>query len=59
MISPPPGDPGEGETVVIAKAGQPIAKLTPIDAPEAGRVRRLGFLADATVASYPAPVMLV
>lgn len=33
-----------GETVVIAKAGQPIAKLTPIDAPSAGKTRRLGFL---------------
>lgn len=34
----------KGETVVIAKAGQPIAKLTPIDAPPAGKTRRLGFL---------------
>ncbi|QTF93683.1 type II toxin-antitoxin system Phd/YefM family antitoxin [Halomonas sp. BM-2019] len=34
----------EGETIVIAKAGQPIAKLTPIDAPAAGKTRRLGFL---------------
>lgn len=34
----------QGETVVIAKAGHPIAKLTPIDAPAAGKSRRLGFL---------------
>ncbi|MFP4161895.1 MAG: type II toxin-antitoxin system Phd/YefM family antitoxin [Ectothiorhodospira sp.] len=34
----------KGETVIIAKAGQPIAKLTPIDAPPANQMRRLGFL---------------
>lgn len=34
----------KGETIVIAKAGQPIAKLTPLDAPSAGQARRLGFL---------------
>ena len=32
-----------GETVVIAKAGRPVAKLTGIDAPSAPQ--RLGFLA--------------
>ncbi|TVS12143.1 MAG: type II toxin-antitoxin system Phd/YefM family antitoxin [Gammaproteobacteria bacterium] len=37
----------KGETVVIAKAGQPIAKLTPIDAPAAHETRRLGFLTGA------------
>ncbi|MDZ7851988.1 MAG: type II toxin-antitoxin system Phd/YefM family antitoxin [Halomonas sp.] len=37
----------QGETVLIAKAGQPIAKLTPIDAPPVGKKHRLGFLAGA------------
>ncbi|MCG5526470.1 type II toxin-antitoxin system prevent-host-death family antitoxin [Ectothiorhodospira haloalkaliphila] len=37
----------QGETVIIAKAGQPIAKLTPIDTPPASKVRRLGFLEGA------------
>ena len=34
----------QGETVNIAKAGRPVAKLTALDAPEAGQKRRLGFL---------------
>ena len=33
----------KGETVVIAKAGKPLVKVTALDAPEAPR--RLGFLA--------------
>ncbi|MCG5501903.1 MULTISPECIES: type II toxin-antitoxin system Phd/YefM family antitoxin [Ectothiorhodospira] len=37
----------QGETVIIAKAGRPIAKLTPIDTPSASKVRRLGFLKGA------------
>lgn len=37
----------EGETVVIAKAGRPIAKLVPIDAPSVGKTRRIGFLKGA------------
>ncbi|MCU0634781.1 MAG: type II toxin-antitoxin system prevent-host-death family antitoxin [Gemmatimonadaceae bacterium] len=32
-----------GETVIIARAGEPIAKVAPLDAPVAPR--RLGFLA--------------
>ncbi len=32
-----------GETVVIAKAGVPVAKLTRLDAPD--RVNRVGFFA--------------
>lgn len=34
-----------GETVVIARAGTPVAALGPVDAPVAAR--RLGFLAGA------------
>lgn len=37
----------QGESVVIAKAGRPIAKLTPMDAPASGQSRRLGFLKGA------------
>jgi prevent-host-death family protein len=33
-----------GETVVIAKAGKPIAKLTAVDAPAPRPRRRIGFM---------------
>lgn len=33
-----------GETIVIAKAGKPVAKLTAIDAPTGPAKRRLGFM---------------
>ena len=34
-----------GVSFVIAKAGKPMVKVTPLEAPEAGQVRRLGFMA--------------
>ncbi len=34
----------KGEPFVIAKAGRPLVKVTPLDAPVAGQVRRLGFM---------------
>jgi len=34
-----------GEPFIIAKAGRPLVKVMPIDAPERGAERRLGFLA--------------
>jgi prevent-host-death family protein len=34
----------KGHPFVIAKAGRPIAKVTSLDAPAAGEVRRLGFM---------------
>ena len=34
-----------GEPFVIAKAGRPLVKVVPIDAPDRGAERRLGFLA--------------
>ncbi len=34
-----------GESFVIVKAGKPLVKVTALSAPEAGQVRRLGFLA--------------
>ncbi|AOY91561.1 prevent-host-death protein [Cupriavidus sp. USMAA2-4] len=34
-----------GEPFVIAKAGKPLVKVVPLSAPDAGQVRRLGFLA--------------
>jgi prevent-host-death family protein len=35
----------KGEPFVIAKAGKPLVKVVPLDAPTAGQVRRLGFMA--------------
>ena len=34
-----------GEPFVIAKAGHPLVKVVPIDVPDRGTERRLGFLA--------------
>lgn len=34
----------KGESFVIAKAGKPLVKVMPLDAPTAGQIRRLGFL---------------
>ena len=35
----------KGEPFVIAKAGKPLVKVMPLDAPEAGEMKRLGFMA--------------
>lgn len=35
----------KGESFVIAKAGKPLVRVIPLDAPVAGQARRLGFLA--------------
>ena len=35
----------KGEAFVIAKSGKPLVKVTPLDAPIAGSVRRLGATA--------------
>jgi prevent-host-death family protein len=37
-------DAAKGEPFVIAKAGRPLVKVMPLDAPVAGKVRRLGFM---------------
>ena len=34
----------KGEPFVIAKAGKPLVKVTSLETPVAGQVRRLGFL---------------
>ena len=34
----------EGKSFVIAKSGKPLVKVTRLDTPSAGQVRRLGFL---------------
>jgi len=34
-----------GEPFIIAKAGKPVAKVVPLDAPASTEVRRLGFMA--------------
>jgi prevent-host-death family protein len=33
-----------GEPFIIAKAGKPLVKVVPVDSPEAGQVRQLGFM---------------
>ena len=35
----------KGEPFVIAKAGKPLVKVVPLNAPEAGQIKRIGFLA--------------
>jgi prevent-host-death family protein len=35
----------KGEPFVIAKAGKPLVKVTPLETPVAGQIRRLGFMA--------------
>lgn len=35
----------KGESFIIAKAGKPLVKVTPLDAPTAAQIRRIGFLA--------------
>lgn len=36
----------DGEPFVIARAGKPLVKVVPLDAPEAKPVKRWGFAAD-------------
>jgi prevent-host-death family protein len=33
-----------GEPFIIAKAGKPLVKVVPLDAPPAGEAKRLGFM---------------
>ena len=35
----------KGESFLIAKAGKPMVKVTALDTPGVGQVRRLGFMA--------------
>jgi len=35
----------KGEPFIIAKAGKPLVKVMPLSTPEAGQVKRLGFMA--------------
>ncbi len=39
----------KGESFVIAKAGKPLVKVMALGAPEAGQMRRLGFMAGQIV----------
>jgi prevent-host-death family protein len=34
-----------GESFVIARAGKPLVKVMPVDAPDPARTKRLGFMA--------------
>ena len=38
-----------GEPFVIAKAGRPMVKVVPLDAPTQGQIRRLGFMTGQIV----------
>jgi prevent-host-death family protein len=33
-----------GETIIIARSGEPVAKLAPLDAPSGSKQERFGFL---------------
>lgn len=33
----------QGEPFIIAKSGKPLVKVVPLDTPEKGKMRRLGF----------------
>jgi prevent-host-death family protein len=35
----------KGESFIITKAGKPLVKVTPLDAPSAAQGKRVGFLA--------------
>ena len=35
----------KGEPFIIAKSGKPMVKVTSLDTPVAGQIRRLGFMA--------------
>ena len=39
----------KGEPFVIAKAGKPLVKVTALDAPAAGQVKRVGFMTGQIV----------
>jgi prevent-host-death family protein len=39
----------KGEPFIIAKAGKPIVKVVPLDTPEAGQIRRVGFMVGEIV----------
>lgn len=36
----------KGEGFVIAKAGKPMVKVVPLNAPDADKVKRVGFMSD-------------
>jgi prevent-host-death family protein len=38
----------KGESFIIAKAGKPLVKVTRLDIPSAGQIRRLGFMEGQT-----------
>ncbi len=39
----------KGEPFIIAKAGKPLVKVVPLDAPPAGEKKRLGFMPEIQV----------
>ena len=39
----------KGESFIIAQAGKPLVKVMPLNAPEAGQLKRLGFMAGQII----------
>ena len=39
----------QGEPFIIARAGKPLVKVVPLDAPPAGAKKRLGFMPEIQV----------
>ena len=39
----------KGEAFIIAKAGKPLVKVMPLNAPESSQLKRLGFMANQIV----------
>lgn len=39
----------KGEPFIIAKAGKPLVKVVPLDAPPAREIKRLGFMPELKV----------
>jgi prevent-host-death family protein len=39
----------QGEPFIIAKAGKPLVKVVPLDAPAVGEKKRLGFMPEIKV----------
>ena len=37
----------KGEPFIIAKAGTPVAKVTALNSPESGQIKRVGFMQGA------------
>jgi antitoxin (DNA-binding transcriptional repressor) of toxin-antitoxin stability system len=48
-LSPQIEKDAKAEAFIIAKAGKPLVKVVPLDAPPAGEIKRLGFMPGINV----------